>query len=362
VISNTQVPLEPYDGQRFVIHRGHTDDFTRCYFETPVSGLDSLNPDYDPSLMSQSPTSIPVSHEQTPANRQAIQVCFDGSCPLCRTEISIYQGLNSSTPIQWLDVSTEGAPLPEGLSKDILMSRFHVAQADGEVLSGARAFVALWSRLPGWRWLSAFARIPGALSLMEGAYRAFLTIRPSIQSVFRSLDVSHLPPTMVGDMRSNQAGETGAVWIYRGILAATRDASVREFASAHLETEAKHLLGINALLPALRRSKLLILWRIAGFLTGSIPALFGPKAVFATIEAVETFVEYHYQVQIDQLVRRGGHTELLSLLIEFQSDERSHRLEAIENLNASKTPRLIRSWCHLVSVGSKFAVKIARVI
>jgi len=312
--------------------------------------------------MNQSPASIPVSHEQTPASRQAIQVCFDGSCPLCRTEISIYQGLNSSTPIQWLDVSTEDAPLPQGLSKATLMARFHVAQADGEVLSGARAFAALWSRLPGWRWLSVIARVPGALSLMEAAYRGFLTIRPSIQSVFRRLDVSHLPPTMVGDMRSNQAGETGAVWIYRGILAATRDASVREFARAHLETERKHLLAINALLPVLRRSKLLIGWRIAGFLTGSIPAIFGREAVFATIEAVETFVEHHYQVQIDQLLRRGGHAELLSLLIEFQSDERSHRLEAIENLNALKTPRLIRSWCRLVSVGSEFAVKIARVI
>jgi demethoxyubiquinone hydroxylase (CLK1/Coq7/Cat5 family) len=329
--------------------------------------------------MNQAPAAIPVSDEQTLANQQAIQVCFDGSCPLCRTEISIYQGLKSSTIIEWLDVSSEGAPLPEGLSKDILMSRFHVAQADGEVLSGARAFVALWSRLPGWRWLSAFARIPGALSLMEGVYRGFLTIRPSIQSVFRSLDVSHLPPTMVGDMRSNQAGETGAVWIYRGILAVTRDASVREFAQAHLETEREHLLAINALLPVLRRSKLLIAWRIAGFFTGSIPAVFGRRAVFATIAAVESFVEHHYQLQIDQLGLRSGHAELLSLLIEFQSDEKSHRLEAIDNLHtlnqdglrdhlsdharqAAQAPLLIRSWCRLVSMGSEIAVKIARVI
>jgi demethoxyubiquinone hydroxylase (CLK1/Coq7/Cat5 family) len=167
---------------------------------------------------------------------------------------------------------------------------------------------------------------------------------------------------MVGDMRSNQAGETGAVWIYRGILAATRDASVREFALAHLVTERKHLLAINALLPLLRRSKLLIGWRIAGFLTGLIPALFGRKAVFATIEAVETFVEYHYQVQIDDLGRRGSHSDLLSLLVEFQKDERSHRLEASEKLNTVKTPLMIRSWCRLVSIGSEFAVKIARVI
>jgi len=329
--------------------------------------------------MNQAPAAISPPQEQPPANQQAIQVCFDGSCPLCRTEISIYQGLKSSTAIEWLDVSTEEAPLPPGLSKARLMSRFHVTRADGEVLSGASAFVALWSRLPVWRWLSALARIPGVLSLMEAAYRSFLIIRPSIQWIFRSLNVSHLPSTLVGDMRSNQAGETGAVWIYRGILAVTRDASVREFAQAHLETERKHLLAIDALLPVLRRSKLLIAWRIAGFFTGSIPAVFGRQAVFATIAAIETFVEHHYQLQIDQLGRRSGHAELLSLLIEFQNDEKSHRLEAIDNLHtlnrdglrdhlsdharqAAQTPLLIRSWCRLVSMGSEIAVKIARVI
>jgi demethoxyubiquinone hydroxylase (CLK1/Coq7/Cat5 family)/predicted DCC family thiol-disulfide oxidoreductase YuxK len=314
-----------------------------------------------------------------PPDHQAIRVCFDGSCPLCRAEISIYQDLNSSTPIEWIDVSTKDASLPEGLSKSTLMSRFHVTRADGQVLSGARAFVALWSRLPGGRWLSAFARVPGALSLMETAYRGFLIVRPRIQWAFRGFDVSHLPPTMVGDMRSNQAGETGAVWIYRGILAVTRDASVRKFARAHLDTERKHLLAINALLPVLRRSKILIAWRIAGFLTGLIPAMFGRKTVFATIAAVETFVEHHYQIQIDQLAHRGGHAELLRLLVEFQKDEQSHRLEATENLSALKhdglldrqsdhtsqpaqVPLLTRSWCQLVSVGSELAVKIARVI
>jgi len=329
--------------------------------------------------MNQAPVATQVSHEQTPANDQAIQVCFDGACPLCRTEISIYRGLYSSTPIQWLDVSIEGAPLPGGMSKDTLMSRFHVAQADGKILSGARAFVTLWSRLPGWRWLSEIARIPGLIAVMEVAYRGFLIIRPSIQGVFRSLDVSHLPPNLVSDMRSNQAGETGAVWIYRGILAVTRDASVRKFARAHLDTERKHLLAINALLPVLRRSKILIAWRIAGFLTGLIPAMFGRKTVFATIAAVETFVEHHYQIQIDQLAHRGGHAELLRLLVEFQKDEQSHRLEATENLSALKhdglldrqsdhtsqpaqVPLLTRSWCQLVSVGSELAVKIARVI
>ena len=249
------------------------------------------------------------------------------------------------------------------------MARFHVLQADGRVLSGARAFVALWQRLPGWKWLAAIARFPGALAAMEAAYRGFLMVRPLIQRIFRGFDLSHLPATMVGDIRSDQAGETGAVWIYLGILAVTRDAQVRVFAREHLRTERQHLVAMNALLPIFRRSKLLIFWRIAGFLTGAIPSVFGPRAVFATIEAVERFVESHYQGQITQLSGLLGHDALRSLLIDCQTDEREHRLDAMkrgaQGMDLPRSlpmPMPIRMWCRLVGSGSEFAVKLARVL
>jgi hypothetical protein len=247
------------------------------------------------------------------------------------------------------------------------MARFHVIQADGRALSGARAFVALWQRLPGWKMLAAVAKVPGALVAMEGAYRGFLVVRPAVQWVFRGFDVSHLPSSLLGDIRSDQAGETGAVWIYRGILAITRDAEVRAFALDHLSTERQHLLAMNALLPIFRRSKLLLLWRVAGFLTGAIPALFGRRAVFATIQTVETFVELHYQPQIIQLEALPGYDQLRSLLVDCQADEREHRLDAMERgaretASSVRPPLLLRQWCSLVSIGSALAVRVARVI
>ena len=42
-------------------------------------------------------------------------------------------------------------------------------------------------------------------------------------------------------MRSNHAGETGAVWIYKGILTVSRDPAIRLFAEHHLATEQTHL-------------------------------------------------------------------------------------------------------------------------
>ena len=39
-------------------------------------------------------------------------------------------------------------------------------------------------------------------------------------------------PGLIGDLRSDHAGETGAVAIYLGILAVSRDPAVRQFALA----------------------------------------------------------------------------------------------------------------------------------
>ena len=52
---------------------------------------------------------------------------------------------------------------------------------------------------------------------------------------------SALPPYLAGEMRSNHAGETGAVWIYKGILALSVDGEIRSFAEHHLATEQEHL-------------------------------------------------------------------------------------------------------------------------
>ena len=288
-----------------------------------------------------------------------LAVLYDGACPLCRREIGVYQGLSSSCPITWTDVSRPDAPLPAGHTQRELMARFHVRQADGQVLSGAAAFVALWAALPGWRWLARLARLPGVTPLMELGYRGFLRLRPRMQRVAAAFETPGIPADLVGELRSDHAGETGAVWIYHGVLALSRDAAVRDFARRHRATERQHLEAISALLPPARRSWLLGPWRVAGFLTGALPALFGPRAVFGTIEAVERFVDHHYQQQIDRLDDRPVHAALRTLLQSCQAEEVAHRDEAAA-LQARPAGPLLRAWCGLVGRGSAVAVRIAR--
>jgi hypothetical protein len=57
-----------------------------------------------------------------------------------------------------------------------LLARFHVQRPDGQLLSGAQAFLALWTALPGWRWLARIGRVPGAVWLMERLYVFFFTL------------------------------------------------------------------------------------------------------------------------------------------------------------------------------------------
>ena len=177
-----------------------------------------------------------------------------------------------------------------------------------------------------------------------------------------------LPAALIADLRTDHAGESGAVMIYRGILVATGDAGVRHFAQAHLATEARHLAQIEPLLAPPHRSRLLPLWRIAGWLTGALPAWAGPRAVYATIEAVETFVDQHYAEQIVSIDRHDpGHSApplqaLRALLQACRGDEIAHRDEAAALFASSRKPPTLalRAWVWSVGAGSRVAVKICR--
>jgi ubiquinone biosynthesis monooxygenase Coq7 len=164
------------------------------------------------------------------------------------------------------------------------------------------------------------------------------------------------------ELRSDHAGETGAVFIYRGIAAVARwrrDDELLAFAHQHGQTEAEHLSLIEAWLPVHRRSLLLGPWRLAGWLTGALPALLGRRAVYGTVAAVETFVDHHYQQQIDHLHVHGGPDGLQELLVRCQADEVHHRDEAAA-LAGGALPWSLRLWCGLVGAGSAAAVVVAR--
>lgn len=132
-------------------------------------------------------------------------VYYDGSCVICRAEIGLYRtAAGDGEGLRFVDVSKSPSPLVEqgsgegavaeidlgeGLDRASAMARFHIRRPDGSLASGAEAFVAIWERLPGWRIAARLARLPGAMVLLEGAYRLSLVVRPALsRALGRLLD------------------------------------------------------------------------------------------------------------------------------------------------------------------------------
>ena len=116
--------------------------------------------------------------------KNCTNVLYDGSCPLCSLEIKQYQKIVPDSPIHWVDISNPEFTAPLGQTQASLMQRFHVVQPNGQLISGAAAFVSVWEKLPKFRYLAALSRFPGMLHVMEFGYVIFLKIRPKLQSLF----------------------------------------------------------------------------------------------------------------------------------------------------------------------------------
>ena len=112
-----------------------------------------------------------------------LTVYYDGGCPLCRLDLRHYPGQNGPQRICFLDVSKAGDLAAPDLPRDKALARFHVRDSSGALVSGAAAFVRIWLVLPEGRWAARLSRIPGALWVMERAYRGFLPLRPFIARI-----------------------------------------------------------------------------------------------------------------------------------------------------------------------------------
>lgn len=116
-----------------------------------------------------------------------VTVWFDGGCPLCRREIAFMQRLDRGQAISFVDVSDESASASCPTDRAGLLARFH-AEENGQLLSGAAAFAAMWRAIPRLRPLGLLARNRVVLAGLELLYRGFLRIRPSMQRLARRLE------------------------------------------------------------------------------------------------------------------------------------------------------------------------------
>ena len=178
---------------------------------------------------------------------------------------------------------------------------------------------------------------------------------------YNASDIS-IPKNMVGWMRSNHAGETGAVWIYLGAKCIFWNKKIKLMSKEHYQTEKNHLIIMNHLLSNKSKSKLLILWRILGFSLGFISALLGYRFFCVTIQSVESFVEQHYREQIEFLYKKSISFDLLKVLEMCCDEEVEHQNDAKMQKGLDKNSFFENMWSNLIGSGSNVAVNVSKLI
>lgn len=111
-----------------------------------------------------------------------LTIWYDGACPLCTREIALMKRLDKQGAIQFLDGTDDNIICP--IDRDIILARFH-ARENGQMLSGAAAFAAMWRAIPLLRPLGLIARFKPILWALEWLYTAFLKVRPRIQNAMK---------------------------------------------------------------------------------------------------------------------------------------------------------------------------------
>ena len=82
-----------------------------------------------------------------------IKVFFNNSCNICKMEIDHYKK-NSDENLEWVDITNNQEAINlTSKSQAELLRRLHVIE-NGEVISGAKAFVIIWSKIPKYKFLA----------------------------------------------------------------------------------------------------------------------------------------------------------------------------------------------------------------
>ena len=125
-------------------------------------------------------------------------------------------------------------------------------------------------------------------------------------------------------IRVNQAGELGAIQIYKGQLAVLKNKPISKDLLDMLIKENKHYEKFNELILTykVRPTVLSPLWKVGAFSLGAFTAMMGKRATLACTEAVEEVIIDHYENQSQYL--KGKDSKLSKITKKFCKEEKEH--------------------------------------
>ena len=98
-----------------------------------------------------------------------MKVFFNNSCKICRSEINLYKKENIKD-IDWIDITNNSDAEKETSRNDKeLLRRLHVKE-NGEIIQGAEAFLYVWKKIPKYKFLYKFFKLPIIFSIFKYGY------------------------------------------------------------------------------------------------------------------------------------------------------------------------------------------------
>ena len=105
----------------------------------------------------------------------ALELFYDGDCPLCMWEVRMLQGLDRDGRILFTDIAGPTFEPPEGVDYAGLMQRIHARRGD-VWFEGVEVFRQLYAAV-GFGPLVALTRAPGVSQALDAGYRLFAANR-----------------------------------------------------------------------------------------------------------------------------------------------------------------------------------------
>ena len=98
-----------------------------------------------------------------------MKVYFNNSCKICRSEINMYKKENIED-IDWIDITDNKDAEKETSKNDKeLLRRLHIKEND-QVIEGAEAFLYVWKKIPKYKFLYNFFKLPVIFTIFKYGY------------------------------------------------------------------------------------------------------------------------------------------------------------------------------------------------
>jgi len=138
----------------------------------------------------------------------AVEVFYDGDCPLCMREIRMLRRKDRHARIQFTDIAARGFDAAVyGTTQAALMARIRGRLPDGSWIEGVEVFRQLYAAI-GWRWLVTVSRVPGISHLLSAGYALFARNRLRLTGRCAVDGACAVPARRAGDPPSDPTRRT----------------------------------------------------------------------------------------------------------------------------------------------------------